>query len=1278
MLSLSQKLLNYLRRANIRLAAFVGIVTAKLDDEQNTQGDWEAGEIEGAAGADYPSAALSAQLLTAGTTATVTSASGFTIGSSVTPGYLEITDGTDREIVYYTGSTGTAFTGLIRAQYGTTARQWEIGATVNQLTWSHGASLLDPYLQLQPKNWTQITQTGTGGTNNRMGAGMVYSPATGLFYVFGGLDNTGAYKNDLYTFNPTTNVWAALSPSGTAPAARAYFAMVYHPSTGEIWIAGGRDGSTVYGDVFKYNVAGNSWSTNAAWNMLVPLHSMMACNADTYALMVVAGGATVVNPTLQAHYSRETYIFYGNVWNQKARMSNGAAFFYGAFGAACWMSNENLMMVIGKTYADTQFAAAYDPWTDVWKAVAFPPVPRYYASLVYDDANHYALMFGGHTAKIGGSPGTGTLYRYSYMFNTWVELAGYSREGVTSHCAAWDSDGKQMVVWGGATNAIPNWRAYKEPMRFNYYWAVSKWVSHYLDVGAAPADEGMWILEDSKDSVNQLTNVAYTGDYSDVPTPELSIDSCDATTGWTADSAGIAPTLDTTTFKEGAASLNLGKSGTTVSHVAYSKTVSTFDGTNNYAYAWIYITDKTILNSPTAMQILIYATGGFYYKSYSRAALNNGWNLLGGALSGWTVSGSPDIAACISLRLNFFTNNVTDLIPLGDLKMDYWHRITPDPYTSIGEIKDGDEITDLHRYWKIHAVMTNSGLNDTPKVQRLDALFDKITYYSLASMPVGDYPPIIENISSLTSQADPVKCTAKIGGVSFGILNTSRQAVALITDSCLRGKTVKIKLGALEDDFAVSDFQQVLKGRIEDWEFDGNALTFDVADYLGDLKRDIPQEADDGTIAALVYNDAGIASNPIDIMLDILQNQTDVPDRDIDFNSFAAVKSDSTLSGWKFNRTLSSPEDAYDLMVDICRHIGAILIPRENGKIALKILKATDTVVDAWNEKDHGFKGARFKGQADSIRNFISTWWHWDGAADKWSNFEGAQCYTDATSITNWGRKTLRTMSKWLGDNGAPYYGDTRALAISQRILEMSKNGIPIVSLETNMSAFPVQIGDLIRVQSGVLRSMEEYREWQRVCDPTRILTFHKGAGRYSIPYLVYGCSECIDKKWWVTKKQVDFVKGTIKWELARAKEVPLSQTFTSQAEFYKGCGAQIDLDTSAGSVQLAADPEAVPPAVYFASGTFDLIIDLGQQPDQPGTWTFTTTAPYGTTITCEAWASEMGLFQGEEVPLGTIVTAQAVSILTRFYKVRATLNANGTKNATPKLDSITLNFANG
>jgi hypothetical protein len=156
-------------------------------------------------------------------------------------------------------------------------------------------------------------------------------------------------------------------------------------------------------------------------------------------------------------------------------------------------------------------------------------------------------------------------------------------------------------------------------------------------------------------------------------------DDCETISGWAESADGTTPTLDNVTFKEGANSINMGKSGTASNNVIYVKTnASTSDGTSRLFYAWVYITDINELRVTDALRILVGSDGGNYYQiSKDKADLSNGWNRIGGTLpDDWTIIGSPVITALDYHAIWFFTPLAADTITHGNLKMDYFHFAT--------------------------------------------------------------------------------------------------------------------------------------------------------------------------------------------------------------------------------------------------------------------------------------------------------------------------------------------------------------------------------------------------------------------------------------------------------------------------------------------------------------------------------------------------------------------------------------------------------------------------
>lgn len=1279
-----------MKAASNKLVAVVSFVLSVLSDEKSTLADWQDGWLGGVAGVDYPATALTAPVATSDTTITVASTVGFTIGATgAHVGYLAMYDGTYVEIASYTYSTGTTFTGLTRGLYGTSPRVYAPADFVFQLLPGLGG-FPDYNLTVNKKNWIQPTAAG-GPPTARIGAKMIYATSTGLYYLFGGYDPVGlVYLNDLWTFDPATNTWALLAPAGGPPALRAYFVMAYNPTVNQIWVTSGLNAGGGLQDTWKYDIVANTWATNVAWN--VPggaVYDAMGC----YVPSSYAGeGMFVIGGRVGIAFRTGVYLFTGSTW-------------YGfppfpplpvglANGSATYIESTGQILLIGiQNNFYTQITYLWNPVTiPYWNATTVSPLPtlRIYHSTAYDNINGRVLLFGGETT-FGGAVAADDLYSYNPAIGvggTWTVICPYLRENRTRHVAAFDIVNYEMLVWGGAQNvAAPLMPAFIHPMRFKYYWQSAKYITSVIDLGQVPDENGEWILEDITDTTYDRTFIDYTGEWSDT---------------------GLAP--------------------------------------------WI----------------------------------------------------------------------------------------------NIGTVADGDIVTIFHRYWQAQINLQNNGLDNPPEVTLVDVNHDVYQHFSMASTPIGDYPPLVKSINAFTSKVDIMKCQGNVGTTRIELVRSGMLTDKILMDNFPRKKPVRIKIGYDEDDMSISDFMTVLVGRTDNWQLSADQLVVTSANYLDDLLQDIPLEDLTGIVTPLDYSIGGIATNPVDILLDIIQNQVNIADRYIDFDSFNVVKVHSSISGWQFVRDICCPTDAKKLAEELCRHIGAALIPLENGKLSLKLFDPDDTPVTIWNELDHAFLNPQFDGKADSIRNYISTWWEYDGDGDEVTDWTGIEIATDATSITRHGSKILRTKSKWLGralpPPSPPYAGDVLALVISDRILDMSKNGLQEIKLRTNMSTFETQVGDLISVQSSIIRSNEEYKRWQRDNDNERnkmiidilngcdvadwtqdpraapevlnsinkiygansldlgkdnhggaafqfgytrtILShnpnnsfsgmwlrikaaamavlrndpvlsalrivlrtnagnyYHKTylyselgttdiwtrygddfpsnwtivgipdpinitslqvimwtnlaadliasgdiimdhwsfikeqipaniVGRYSIPYVSYGVNECIDMKFWVTSKSVNFAKGEISWVLVRARQVPLAKELTSQANWYEGQGQNIDLETTPGSVLIAID---VAPNYYqFAWGiTF---IDLGQQPEQDGYWEFDNIIPVDTGIVYEAWSSETGKFDGEENYMGIILDGDTVTIKSRYYKLQATMHSDVARLTTPQIDRVLISF---
>lgn len=158
------------------------------------------------------------------------------------------------------------------------------------------------------------------------------------------------------------------------------------------------------------------------------------------------------------------------------------------------------------------------------------------------------------------------------------------------------------------------------------------------------------------------------------------IDEMDASnsTNWAESGDAVNPSDLTSSgqFQHGSGCMGIGwtnSSGT----AAYERTVSSTDLTDNIAYVWFYIADKSALVDTTnAIRIDAGSSStDVVYWNYSYDSLVSGWNSLKMDLSSVTgSSGSPDIAAITYFKITF---QESATVSVGSARLDYLRYYTP-------------------------------------------------------------------------------------------------------------------------------------------------------------------------------------------------------------------------------------------------------------------------------------------------------------------------------------------------------------------------------------------------------------------------------------------------------------------------------------------------------------------------------------------------------------------------------------------------------------------------
>jgi N-acetylneuraminic acid mutarotase len=240
--------------------------------------------------------------------------------------------------------------------------------------------------------------------------GLAAVAVNGKIYAIGGRNyGTNTVFNLVEVYDPSTNTWtSASSPNPPAPAPTARTGLGAVAVSGKIYAFGGiNNTNTVLNTVEVYDPSTNTWSTTTPAGQ--PLATMVTAR--------YAFGAATVNGQI--------YAIGGNV--------NGVT---------------------------TNSAEAYNPSTNTWSEVFFPPTSRQNLAAATLNGKIYAV--GGDSVGNNPSPNAGTTVEvYDTSSKTWSQAASL----LTAHdgTAATDANGFIYVI-GGAGVGFNTVEQYQTPV----------------------------------------------------------------------------------------------------------------------------------------------------------------------------------------------------------------------------------------------------------------------------------------------------------------------------------------------------------------------------------------------------------------------------------------------------------------------------------------------------------------------------------------------------------------------------------------------------------------------------------------------------------------------------------------------------------------------------------------------------------------------------------------------------------------------------------------------
>lgn len=162
------------------------------------------------------------------------------------------------------------------------------------------------------------------------------------------------------------------------------------------------------------------------------------------------------------------------------------------------------------------------------------------------------------------------------------------------------------------------------------------------------------------------------------------VNECDVLTDWVASNAQSEISLNTTTYKEGIAAINLYKSSATDNTTLglYNSSLTSRNATDKYLNLWLYVDDQDTIDKVNYFRLEYGTDSSNYYRN--NFAVTTGWNYIRFKVSKLATTGSPDITNCEYFSLKLSLLDGTDTFAVGKIIID-----------DIYLIEDNDLIGDI-------------------------------------------------------------------------------------------------------------------------------------------------------------------------------------------------------------------------------------------------------------------------------------------------------------------------------------------------------------------------------------------------------------------------------------------------------------------------------------------------------------------------------------------------------------------------------------------------------
>ncbi len=303
---------------------------------------------------------------------------------------------------------------------------------------TNGTAFFNDTWEYRAGAWTEL-HPATSPSPREL-ASAAYDPDDSSIVLFGGWNGT-AELNDTWEFSDGdwTNVTGAVAPSARDSAGLAFDA-----SDGYLVLFGGENDTSDLNDTWTFSSGtwANISATAGAPPARSPVDAMAPDGGSASAGILLLGGENTVTQT----YLNDTWSFVGGKWTERSPARAPAA----RVGAdLVWDADLGSDLLVDGQSAQMTFNDSYVWNGTTWTPTPEPTVPqaRFDPSLAYDTATQQDVLFGG----LGSQTSLEDTDTWTYSHGTWSDAAsGGTAPGERWGASmAYDSADGYLVLFGG-------------------------------------------------------------------------------------------------------------------------------------------------------------------------------------------------------------------------------------------------------------------------------------------------------------------------------------------------------------------------------------------------------------------------------------------------------------------------------------------------------------------------------------------------------------------------------------------------------------------------------------------------------------------------------------------------------------------------------------------------------------------------------------------------------------------------------------------------------------